>query len=122
MILKFGFYLPLLLNQKKFLDLAINTGRCHIVKDAYNIAPPYYSKISDFTIGLGIFLPSAVLECVANNNKGIILDVLYMHNDNNRNLLSHLNSIFQYSIYIYSPIILVEYVMYVQHSCIKLHK
>ena len=34
----------------------------------------YYSNICDFSIGIGLFLSSAIIDCVVHNNKGIILD------------------------------------------------
>ena len=55
-------------------DKSLKTKRCYIVEDPFQKIPSYYSKICNFSIGLSTWIPSALIECVVNNSKGIFLD------------------------------------------------
>ena len=56
-------------NIDHLLKRAINTGRCHVVKDEVGAIPWHYFEISDVAVSIAIdSIPTSVLDCVINNN------------------------------------------------------
>ena len=56
------------------LHEAVNTGRCHVVENPYQVIPANYASIADMAIATGSFFSSALLECVSTGAKGIFYD------------------------------------------------
>ena len=56
------------------LNKALNTGRCHIVENPFQLIPANYARISNMTIATGIFFSSAIMECVSTGAKGVFYD------------------------------------------------
>lgn len=66
-------FLPL----KKIIEKSLETKRCYLEEESFQIIPSSYAEIADITIGIGSFIPSALLECASKGNRSILYD--YSH-------------------------------------------
>ena len=66
-----------LIKTKKIINQALLTKRCYLEEESFQFVPSHYASISDFTIGIGTFISSALIECAALGNRSIFYD--YSH-------------------------------------------